>query len=344
MVPVNDVTIRASMLVGFRELVRSRALNFEALLDDVGLRVDDIDNSDNLLPFDSVALLMERAAEQSNDPCLGFAFAEAYPKGASGVLGYLVLHARTVREALATIARYGSLVLHPITVELREERDVAALAWRFPVHLTGPRTQFSNFTLAMIVLRLRQIAGGDWFPQLVEMEHREPPCAAMMHRIFGPRVSFNSHQNCVTIDSRTLMRRSDTADPRLYTILEEAGQAKLNELTARTDIVARTARAITETLHTSAPLLDKIAERMRVSPRSLQKRLSQQGTSFERVLSETRRALALRYLRDTDMSLTEIGFLLGFSEQSAFTRATKGWFGKPPRVLRDEARRSVNGR
>ena len=103
----------------------------------------------------------------------------------------------------------------------------------------------------------------------------------------------------------------------------------------------RTTRAIAESLNSEPPLLEHIARRLRISPRALQNRLGQKSTTFERVLSETRRALAVRYLRDTDLSLTEIAFLLGFSEQSAFTRAARGWFGCPPRAMRDKSRRGM---
>ena len=82
---------------------------------------------------------------------------------------------------------------------------------------------------------------------------------------------------------------------------------------------------------------------MRMSPRSLQNRLAQHNTTFERVLSDTRRSLAERYLRDSDIPLTEIAFLLGFSEQSAFTRAARAWFGCPPSQLRKEGRRDTKG-
>ncbi len=337
----NDVTLLASMLTGFRELVRSRGVDYDQLLAEIGVDLGDLEDPEHRLPFDTVALVMETAAERIGDPCLGLAFAESYPKGASGVVGYLVMHATTVREALHAVKQYGNLVLHPITVELSDEGETAELSWRFPEHLTAPRTQIVSFLMATLVLRLRQITGGDWYPQAVEVEHREPPCLVAVHRIIGPRTVFNGQRNCVAIDSRALVRRSEEADPRLFSILRAAGEVKLSELKSRADLVMRTARAITDTLSSEPPLLDNIARRLRISPRALQNRLAQQGTTFERVLSDTRRSLAVRYLRDTDLSLTEIAYMLGFSEQSAFTRAARAWFGRPPRALRDETRRTT---
>ena len=340
MMAVNKVTVRASILTGFRELMASRGLVYANLLKRAGLSAFNVDDPETNLPFDAVAALMEFAAEETGDTCLGMTFAESFPKGASGVLGYLVLHSETMQDAVRSIEHYASLVLSPVSVALTEEAEVTTLSWSFPVRLTAPRTQFGNFCVAIIVLRLRQIAGGDWHPHLVEVEHREPSCGVTVHRVLGPHVTFNGERNCIVMNNRCLMRRLAGADPRLYTILKQAGDARLNELTLRPDIVARTARVISETLNSAPPLLDTIAQKLRITPRALQNRLAQQGTTFERVLSDTRRSLAMRYLRDTDLSLTEIGFLLGFSEQSAFTRAARGWFGQPPRALRNEARRT----
>ena len=341
MAAASEVTILSSVLTGFRELVRSRGVDYDDVLAEVGLYDHDVDDPELRLPFQAVARVMELAAERAGDPCLGIAFAEVYPRGGAGVLGYLVVHATTVREALQVVQSFASLLLHPITVELSEEVDSLALSWRFPEHLTAPHTQLASFMMTTLVSRLRQMSGGDWYPQSVEIEHRGPPCTAAVNRILGPRTVFNSRRYRVTFDSRTLARRLDEADPRLFSILRSAGEAKLSELTSRPDIVMRTTRAIAESLNSEPPLLEHIARRLRISPRALQNRLGQKSTTFERVLSETRRALAVRYLRDTDLSLTEIAFLLGFSEQSAFTRAARGWFGCPPRAMRDKSRRGM---
>ncbi len=335
MVASRQAIIRGSILASFRDVLTARGIDADALLAEAGIARGTLNDPASELPLDSVALLMEKAAERANDPGLGLALAEAYPPGGTGLLGYLVLHARTVREALQSITRYAALLLHPSPVTFREEADAATLSWCFPTRRKTRRIQLASFANALLVLRLRRIAGRDWFPLAVEVEHPEL-CTPRLHRILGPRVTFNARENSIAIDPATLQRMTDGADPRLYSILQETGEAKLQRLTSRPNLVARTVRAITEVLSTDPPLLEHVADRMRVTPRTLQNRLAQHGTTFERVLSDTRRDLAERYLRDTDLPLTEIAFLLGFSEQSAFTRAARGWFGKPPSQLRKE--------
>lgn len=336
MITSREVIIRANILAGFRDGLTARGIDIDELLSEVGIARVALKDPASELPLDAVAKFMERAAERANDPGLGLALAETYPQGGTGLLGYLVMHARTVREALQSLTRYAALLLHPNPVTFREEADGATLSWCFPTRRNARRIQFASFANALLVLRLRRIAGREWVPLAVELEHPELPCTPKLQRIFGPRVTYNARENSIAIDTATLQRTTDGADPHLYRILQESGEAKLRRLSSRPDLLARTARAIMETLSTDPPLLEHIADRMRMTPRTLQNRLAQHGTTFERILSDTRRDLAERYLRDTDLPLTEIGFLLGFSEQSAFTRAARGWFGKPPSQLRKE--------
>lgn len=341
MVPNPPALVRGNILVGIRDALAAREIDSEELLLEAGLVPRALDDPSNEVPLDSVALLMELAADRANDPGFGLTLAESYPLGASGLLDYLMLHANSMREALESITRFAALMFQPSSLTFREEPDVARLSWCFPTQSSTRRVQFASFANAVLVLRLRRIAGRDWHPLAVEVEHPELPCASKLHRILGPRVTFNARENSLAIDPAALKRASEGADPRLYQILRETGEAKLQELTAKPDVVTRTARAIIATLNTDPPLLEHVAERLRMSPRTLQNRLSQRGTTFERVLSETRRNMAERYLRDTDLPLTEIAFLLGFSEQSAFTRAARAWFGRPPRQLRKEGTWSI---
>lgn len=328
--------VRGSILVGIRDAMAARKIDVRELLLEAGIRPDALDHPTSELPLDEVAQLMEMAADRAEDPAFGLSLAEAYPMGANGLLDYLMQHAATVREALETATRFAALLYQPSSLTFREEPGAAKLSWCFATESSTRRIQFAIFANAVLVLRLKRIAGRDWYPLAVEVEHPDLPCRRKLHRILGPTVTFNGRENTIVIDPAVLKRKCEGADPRLYQILRESGEAKLMELASRPDVVTRAGRAIIATLGTETPLLENIAERMRMSPRTLQSRLAQHGTTFERLLTETRRNLAERYLRDTDLPLTEIAFLLGFSEQSSFTRAARGWFGMPPRRLRKE--------
>jgi AraC-like DNA-binding protein len=108
--------------------------------------------------------------------------------------------------------------------------------------------------------------------------------------------------------------------------------AKLPKAEATTDAVRR---LLAEKLANGPPTLEQIARRLRMSARTLHRRLDQEGTSFRRILAEVRREVAARHLREPQLAVGEIAFLLGFSEASAFHRAFKRWTGHAPRAYRD---------
>lgn len=337
MIPASEPVIQAAILSTFPVLVQARGIDFARLMDDVGLPRDALDDPANELPLRSVAHLMELAAERHANPSFGLEFAESFPPGASGLVGYATLHAGTIGQGLEAMARYAALICHPNPIRIREEGGATALSWSFPTDRTVCGVQFTSFINAILVLRLKRMVGRSWTPLAVEVDHSTIPCPRRLRRIFGSRITFNARENTILIDRATMQQATRGADPQLYRILQEIGETKLQELGERPDLVSQTARAITETLSTHPPLLEHIAERMGTTPRTLQNRLAQHGTTFERVLRDTRRRLAERYLRETDLLLTEIAYLLGFSEQSAFTRAARTWFGRPPRQLRKES-------
>lgn len=343
MLAVMDTFIRASLISALRDVAEEHGVAVESLLSEAGLDRGALDHPSNELSFDSAAQLLEIAAERFGDPAFGITLAERDPTGATGLLGDVVSHAPSVREALQAMVKYSGLLIYPGSIEFREDTTSGRLTWLYPLKHNKRRVQFALFANALTMIRLKKLVGRDWMPLAVEVEHPELSCTNRLRRIYGPRVNYNARENVVVIDRYTLERANKGADPILYQILQETAEIKLQELAGRSDLVARTAHAITEVLSTGPPLLERVAAWMRMSPRSLQNRLAQHNTTFERVLSDTRRSLAERYLRDSDIPLTEIAFLLGFSEQSAFTRAARAWFGCPPSQLRKEGRRDTKG-
>ena len=103
---------------------------------------------------------------------------------------------------------------------------------------------------------------------------------------------------------------------------------------SRIDLPGRVRRVVADTLCDGVPTLSAVASEMGLGPRTLQRRLSESGQSFQAIVDMTRKELALRLLRETELSLAEIAFLTGFSEQSGFTRAFKRWAGQTPRSYR----------
>ncbi len=125
-------------------------------------------------------------------------------------------------------------------------------------------------------------------------------------------------------------RQVPAADARLYRILKQHAERILSEMPRDTDSIADVRRAIAASMKEGDPKLNRVIKQLSMSPRTLERRLKEHGVVFKKLVTDTRRRFALDYLKDRKHTLTEIAFLLGYSEVSAFNRAFKRWTGSTP--------------
>lgn len=337
--PQSGPTIRASILARFDVFLAGKNVSLRALLRGTGLRPSDLVDPERQLPLNAVATILERAAHEAGDPCLGLHFAEHLPGAPSGIVGHLVLSAPTVRDVMEAIARYVSLFISPMVVSYTEAGGRGTLSWGYPETFTAPRLQLSGLMVGALMRRLQRSAGPDLRPLSVELDHRPFECKDEVRRMLGVRVRFDRPANLITFDANTLNRRMPGVQPGLHELIRQLGDRVLEEQRHQADIVDQTRRQISARLREGASDLDSVAGAFGLSPRALQGRLKRSGTTYESLLGATRRQLAASYLRDTGLSMTQIALLLGFSELSAFTRAAQRWFGMSPSAYRVAARR-----
>ncbi len=335
---MSEPTVRAHVFEQFESFATARGLNFEVLLANAGIERSALAEPDNEISLNAVASLFADAAQCAKDPCFGLHWAEAFPKGGAGVLGYLLSNARTIREGVKMIARYTALHFDPIEMTFAESEGFGRLEWIFPASFTAPRMQYASFAMALVIVRLRKQIGPAWSPVGVELEHRELECGEAVLRVLGPNAKFNMPSNVLRLRESILNRTIDSADARLFALIRQLGDRLLAERKTASDIVSVTRRAIVKSIERGDSTLEDVSGELDLSPRALRTQLSAVGTNFETLLLDTRQGLAEIYLRDTDLPLTEIAYLLGFSELSAFTRAARGWFGVPPKAYRVELR------
>jgi AraC-like DNA-binding protein len=339
--PATKPIVRASVLMGFDRFLTQRGIDAKTLYAKAGLPAPELIDIETDLSGNGVAQLFDDAGRAANDPCIGLSWAEAFPIGGTGLVGYLLLNSPTIGAAMATVARYAVLFRQPMIVQFEENDDGGLLWWRWPEALTAPYTQYGTYSLALFILRLRMLTEPKWEPLLVELQGEPLTCKDKVRRILGPNVQFGADKNALQVDTATLNTPIPAADPRLRPILEKLGEQMIAEFPALDDIAARVRNAILDLLPLRRASLDDVATQIGLTGRTLQSRLAQASTTFEKVLNDTLKSRAEHLLRTTDLSLTDIAILLGFSELSAFTRASqKRWFGRTPsaqrQILRSE--------
>lgn len=287
---------------------------------------------------DAAARLFEDIAARLHRPGFGVEYASAVPLGAAGAMGFILTQAKDMRTAVQAIQRYTQIVVSGLDVTYQPVEGGAQLSWRYPISFETPHIQLNSFLAALVIIRLRAGVSPDWSPKLVQFIHRDPGALDAYRRVFGPNVSFEQPSNLFAFRDAYLDRPNEAANPLLYKVVRDFGEVQLAAKKPSSDFRGVVANSIVALMGASSPTLEAVAEQLGVAGRTVQRRLANEGATFEDVLGETRRFVAERLLRDTDLALTDIAFMLGFSELSAFTRAAKRWHGVPPRQFRASAR------
>lgn len=336
--------IRASALAGLDAALAKRGIDLATLLDRSGVGRGPW-APDESFDLNAYARMLVLASDEAGDPCLAFDLAQTFPTGGTGILGYLILNAPTVRESVDCLLRYLCLQVDAVEATYEEGGGIGWLTWRYAEAFVAPRRVFTEFALGLLVLRMRALVGADWTPISVEFEHRLPPCQQAYEGLFGSRLEFDRPVNRLSFSAATLRQRIPEADQRLYEILRKSADREIVELdkTETDDLVSQVRRTIRRNLELGKADLESTAAALQLQPRRLQWRLSQNNTSFEAELNGVRHRLAVHYLRETDVSVTDIAFLLAFSEISAFTRAAHRWFAMSPTAYRLKLREPQAG-
>lgn len=278
--------------------------------------------------------MLERAAGD-DDHGLPFRYGAAFVPEDVGALGLAIKTAPTVGDALHRLARYIHVVSDTLEYELVDEGAGRAIALRGrPFHRRG--AQLANeCALAAVTSAVRQVAAGPLAIEAVSFRHAAPADTAPHGAYFGCPVRFGRPVDAVHLPHASLGVATRLGDEGLSAYL--LGQ--LDELLAARDdsLVGHVLRAVTDALPDGGAPRSQVARRLGMSERTLARRLSDEGWSFQQLVDRARRDAAEALLGDGDHTLTEVAFLTGFSDQSAFQRAFKRWTGRTPTAFRAEA-------
>jgi AraC-like DNA-binding protein len=295
---------------------------------------------DTKISLELESALWNEGARLTGDDAFGLHAAEHVEPGAFDVLDYAVRTAPTLRAALERLARYNRLLHDAAVFTLTDRPPVVRLEHSFKRQQGRQSRHAAEFTLASIVVVGAALVGQPLEPTRVEFAHA-PPSAAVLdehRRIFARPPSFAQPVNALELDTALLARPIPHADPALSRVLERHAEALLAALPPeRETTTERVRQLLSKTLGDAAPSLADTAARLKLGERSLQRKLADEGCSFESLLDEVRQSLALRYLADRSLAIAEVAYLLGYSEPSPFHRAFKRWTGKTPSEARGRA-------
>lgn len=292
------------------------------------------------IPSTHNRLFWRAAAEVTGDPRIGLHVGEVLHPRAVNLFGYLLLSNETLLHGLERVARYqGILACRPLVAVRRTARGVRVGVGAAFSDLEA-RAVHAEYMGAFLLQMLGWASETAIRPLEVHLAHAPRGPRADYERILGAPVRFGSDRSELLLEDRVLARPSRSANRLVATMLDEQAAALLASL-EDASLAGRARRVLAEELDGSPPSLAEIARTLGMSSRSLQRGLAAERTSFRDVLDALRREVARDYLEGSEAPITEIAYLAGFSEVSAFSRAVSRWFGRPPARVRRESEARV---
>ncbi len=299
------------------------------LLDEVGLDPAALEDRDNRIPVETFARLVQTIAGRCPDRVLALEWITAWKPTDAGLMGYLLTHLKTVREGVETVGRFGHLVNQGASASLVTGPATSRILHRLsPVLLATQHVP--ELIVASLTTFLRGVLGQDFRPDVVRLPHRATVRTPALERYIGSDVRHEAGEVSLELPSELLDRPLPAADPVLASYLRKQVEALVQQMDVPDAVSQDCARRIAEHLGAGEPSQKTIARQMGMSERTLQRRLQAEGVTFNSLLEQARRTIALSYLADRKLAAYEVSFLLGYSEPTTFFRAFKRWTGKTP--------------
>ena len=295
-----------------------------------------LDDPDARIPIEQVQILWQTAYELSADPVLSLHAIEVLPFGAYRVLDLLAASAPTIGTALAKVSDYFPLINSVVRLPYAVGAAEVSVCVEAPSRPSAVTRAYAEYTLAAVFLRTRAATKRRYALRRVEFAHRRPPDTREHERLFECAVAFDAAETRLVL-AREVWDAPCDGEGTLFSVLDEHARLLLEQLPAPDGVVDRVRQAIDAELRGGRPELATVARRLAVSARSLQRQLKEHGARFEELVDVMRFRSAKAYLAQRDIAVSEIAYLLGFADQSAFNRAFKRW----SRVTPTEFRRGV---
>lgn len=331
-------SVSVAYLQGLLDYLQGQGVPLTPILERLALSSEVLAERDQRIDAQIYLQLLEYGVEQTNDNCLGLHVGEAVRPGYYGVLGYLIMSCPTLADALHRQARFASLVGNMGRVDLADEPTVAGVeaqvahSWQ---PLLAPQSrQLSEETLAGWMTFGHWITGVEIPPTEVRFQHSAPAEIGEHQRIFRCPVLFDQADNALVFPKRLLSTPLGQADAQVRRMFDGYADRLLTQLKQGSSVLDRARLALIARLPEGTADLIHVAAELALTPRTLQRRLSESGLSFNQLLEQTRKQLVLEYLADLTLDFGEIAYLLGFSEAGSLARAFKRWTGQSPHEYR----------
>lgn len=315
------------------EGLRGLGADWRAIFRSCGIDPDALDEVDARFSRSSYDQLWPAAAKWTRDVCIGLHVAERTRPHAVNILGYLLMSSSTLGEGMERAIHYHRVIAGDDWFEIENRRDSILIRLNSGNFQDEALAQHTEYFTVLLLKLFGWDTGDDIHATEVRFAHARLADEAEYQRVLRCPIRFRCPESVVLLSGAAIGRPSLNANPEIAQIHQEFAESQLAEL-EEASLARGVAKHLASLLERGPCDLLSVAKCHHMSPRTLQRRLAEEGTTFQKILESLRRDLCLRHLKSASASLSEIAYLGGFADASSFNRAVRRWTGQTPHRYR----------
>ena len=325
-----------------RDYLLDRAVDPASVFAASGLSYDVHEEYDAPLPVERVAALFEKAAQVTDNPTMGLTMGRDFHYESSSLLIVAMLAAPSVAGGLTFLNQYDRYIDSGITTGFNAHGEPVSFSADL-LHVGGAQmAQLNEYLMGFLVQTLITATRTEVPLTQVTFQHSEPASSEALRAFFDCELVFDAPHNSIRFSPDFLHRPFLSSNKLMFRILANAMETYFSMGEKTSGFVATVCRQIMLEDPLVNPGAENVAKRLGISTRTLRRRLSEEGFTFNGAKNLARERRAKYLLVNSKASLTEIAFELGYSELSAFSRAFRGWVGETPQAYRDSIRALID--
>lgn len=334
---MTERTTSSSWALSIVQALESAGIDCRQLFIELHLDYAALDDPDARFAQDDMTRLWQRAVAVSGDPAIGLNMARQARPAALNVVGYALMSSRNLKEGFARLVRYQRIIAEGADLDFQP----CAQGYRLSLTIIGdrlpPARQSAEGSLAGCLTFCRWLTGTPLLPLEVSFQGQLPDDLEPYRQLFQAPLRFDAPRYALLFREEDVEMPLPTANEALAQLHDRFAGEYLSRF-SDSKVMHRARQILCRLLPQGEPRREVVAQALCLSERTLQRRLQEEGSSFQQLLDDTRRDLAVQHLAQPDLAPLEIAYLLGFADPSNFYRAFKRWFGVTPGEYRLAAR------
>lgn len=328
------MTFGARYINNIIQFAGQQGANKKALVELTGISETELCDEDLRLDASIYNSVLEAALAQTKDEYLGLHIGEYLNLSAAGLIVQLSQHSETVRQAIDLIVQFANLGCQALPFSLDENSDNFELVITANQFWANQSPQSVRHTIdAIMVFTIRELHSlthRKHYPQKIQFSYPKPKSFMEYERIFKCPIAFNQPTNKLIFNKKLLSEKVVTSDYNLLKVLVQFAEEKLQKLKQKSGFSTIVEQTILNLVKPEFPTIDTVAANLNLSVRTLQRRLKTESKTYKAILDDLKYKFAMNYIKNPDLSISEIAYLLDYSEVAAFSRSFKRWTGKSP--------------